>query len=611
MKKTIATLGIAGTLVFGAVGIDLSTASLVTTLDTPVTLNDKIKFGDFPLHTVDIKDNGQIDIKVEGKVYAMTPKSADKETKDLFLDFENSEKSSKIKDVWGKGSNIEVKNTAHSVSKIVSFDETFLKNLPVDQKYVNVSFDLGGDWNVPNGTYTNRFEIEKNIWLEKSQAWDSSFIDDDTNENRIDIELEIKDGVLTKKIPVEWLKNATYPIYTDAVFTFGTKQLADAGPIGTVDAMKIGTDKYATCWSDNADASAEGQCIVGTVSGTVSTFGSVSDFSTDITTVGNNNDMGACAAGDDRWVVVFSDDADADDGTARVASSTGTTINGYGTAFDFNDGVATYSPVCSYISSDKIIVAYSDVISLDVEARSCTINSDYTLTCGTEVTIAAFASTFPLDLSCATLDTDKFVCHYRDGNINQGSSLRAGTVSGTTITLGTAQNITSVNAGGIGTDTLGHSLISPATDQLVTYWQESARTPPRQNLVLGTVSGTTITLGATSTPIIATTTSFATIVSVDSDSAFLMYQQGVTDAATTFLAAIPIELNFGALTFSTSSAETIDTTRDPGSLHAAKIGDCKFVFVWEDDNDTNDLFSIIGDTVGCAAGFFQDIFWFD
>ena len=46
MKKTIATLGITGTLVFGGFVVgDLSTKSLVTTLNSPIKINDVIRLG--------------------------------------------------------------------------------------------------------------------------------------------------------------------------------------------------------------------------------------------------------------------------------------------------------------------------------------------------------------------------------------------------------------------------------------------------------------------------------------------------------------------------------------------------------------------------------------
>ena len=585
MTKWIAAALTTTALVGGGITVeDIATADLVATLNDPITLNEAMKFR-APSHHVEVSDNGLIELVVGGETrYGLMPSRAAEKGKALFLDIESIEKEVTIKDAFGVGSTIILKNTPTSFSKVVSFTEDFLKSVPKDAKYVEVSFDLSG-WNVPDGTYTERSQLQQDVWLEKALAWDSS--DGDPNQNYTDVEFVIENGTLTKRIPIEWLKTAVFPIYTDATFTFGTKELADAGPSGTVDVLNIGTDKAAICWNDNADTSQEGKCLVATVSGTDLTFGSVSDYSAD--TVGAaNSGAGACSAGTDRWVVVFADDADADDGTARIASSTGTTINGYGTALDFFDGASTLAPTCTYVSTDKIVIAYADSVGGDTEVVACTISATYTLSCGA-TEIMRDGANIPSDLSCATLNTDKFICWYRDQSTF--AYLRAGTLSGTTITLGTEQVVTNTD-----NDSFGHTIISPVADKFAVQW--SALT--NRNFALGTLSGTTITLGATTTPIIATSTSFTALLGIDADTATLFYQQGTTDAGTTFTAAIPIELNFSTLTFSTSSAETVDATTDPGSLHAAKIGDCKILFAWEDDNDTNDLFAKVAT---CASSF--------
>lgn len=601
MKKTLATIGAVVVLVAGGIAIeDVATANLVATLNAPITMGEAIKFR-APSHKIEINDNGFIEIVIgdNNKRYGLMPSKAAEKDKKLFLDIESSDQEAKIKEVYGTGSELVIKNTSRSFSKVVSITEAFLKDVPEDAKYVEVSFDLLG-WNVPDGTYNSRIELQKDVWLEKALAWDSSQGDPDNdiaNGNYTDVSITIEKGVLTKRIPVAWLKTAVFPIYTDAVFTFGTKELLNGtGNAGDVVVAKIGTDKAVACWVDASDASAEGRCQIQTVSGTDITFGSPSDYTADAVGA-NNGAAGMCEAGNDRWVVVFADDADADDGTARVASSTGTTINGYGTALDFDDGVATGFPTCTYISTDKVVIAWRDGTNTSAQAAACTIGTDDTLTCGATVTLRDTDNTF-FDISCATLDTDKFICHYRETDSIFSSRLMVGTISGTTITLGTEQGAWGI-VGDTGND-FGGTIIAPGTGQF-TVLHLSGSSPFPHYLALGTVSGTTITIGATTTAIIATSTSFGKLVGIDSDSAFFYFQQGATDAGTTFLAAIPIELNFGSLTFSTSSAETVDTTTDPGSIHAAKIGDCKFAFVWEDDNNTNDIFAIIGDIFNCTA----------
>ena len=586
IKRWIAGIT-ASAAIFGGITIeDIATADLVATLNDPITLNETMKFS-APSHTVEVSDNGLIELVVGGdKRYSIMPSQAHGNSKALFLDIENHENEVAIKEVFGAGSELTIKNTPRSFSKVVSFTEDYLKTIPEGAEYVEVSFDLSG-WNIPDGSYTERIQLQQDVWLEKALAWDSS--EGDPNQNYTDVAFVISGNTLTKKISVEWLNTAVFPIYTDATFTFGTKELADTGPSSYVGTQKIGTDKFVTCWSDTTDTSVEGRCQIASVSGTDLTFGSISNFTADIGA--SSNQMSLCSAGDDRWVVTFQDDADNDDGTARVASSTGTTINGYGTELDFFNTVTTNSMDCAYIATDKIVISYGDSAGSDIEAVACTISATYTLSCGTAQVLQNDASGSQFSTDCTALGTDKFACLW-SAQTSFGR-MAVGTVSGTTITLGTVQNVE-----GAITVTQGKSIISPATNQFAISWLQNGENP---RLALGTVSGTTITLGATTTKVIATTTPAGpSLVQIDADSAFLVIQQGANDAATTFLAAIPIELNFGSLTYSTSTAEQIDASTDIGSWDAINIGNCKFTFIWEDDNDTNDLFATVGDTSGCV-----------
>lgn len=579
----------------------------IVDIATKVTLSDTVEastfFKDIPEHTVDVSSDGKIDIKVSDKTYSLIPKEVKldkqvtpKDTK-APADLTNTTKDATVKDIYGVGTDIKVSNTERSVTKVVSFTETYLATIPKGAEFVEVSFDMVGDWTLPNGIYTSRIEIEPNVWMEKSLAWDSSRGDpqnDIPNGNYTDISIEVLDGVFTKRIPVSWLKTASFPIYTDATFTFGTKALVDTGVVSTQNVVSIGTDKYVQCWIDNADASAEGQCVVATVSGTTATYGSVSDFTADA--ISSFARHGTCAAGTDRWVVTYSDDADLDDGTARVATSTGTTINGYGPEFDFLNGVAISNSECAYVSTDRIIIAYDNNSSAkDITVVACNISATQTLTCGVPVIMVNGSAGASLaGSSCASIGTDKFVC-MTSSDVNFGGVV-VGTISGTsTITLGTEKRVDRINQVNLS----GHNIVSPANDKFVLSY---ARSNNASIMALGTVSGTTITLGATTTVMATSTLNYTLGVDyTDADSGFMWWQEGLLDAGATKFSVIPVEFNFTSRTFSTSTSETINTSTDVASTDAVKIGDCKYVFVWEDNNDTGDLFSVIGDTAGCEA----------
>lgn len=606
MKKTLIALFFgASTLALGGVTLiekDAKPATITNIPEKVETLTDQFNFGDVPPHTSTVDSNGLITIDVGEKKYTIEPlkletdKAEGTKDKSTALNIESIGEDVYIKDAWSATTDIKLTNTKNTFSKVVSFSQDDFKALAADTKFIEVKFEITG-FEIPDGIYTNRVEIQPNVWLEKGKAWDSSpgnEANDIPNQNYTDVEFEVIGNTLIKRIPVEWFKTATFPVYTDATFTFGTKALVDTGVLSSVNVVPIGTDKFVLCWIDNADATGEGQCVVATVSGTTATYGSVSDFTADA--ISSFARHGTCSAGTDRWVVTYPDDADLDDGTARVATSTGTTINGYGPAFDFLDGVAISNSDCVYVSTDRIIIAFdNNSTAKDITVVACNISATQTLTCGVPVIMVNGSGGSSLaGSSCASIGTDKFVC-MTSSDVNFGGVV-VGTISGTsTITLGTEKRVDRTNQVNLS----GHNIVSPATDQFVLSY---ARSNNASIMALGTVSGTTITLGATTTVMATSTLNYTLGVDyTDADSGFMWWQQGLLDAAATKFSAIPIEFNFTSRTFSTSTSETINTSTDVGATDAVKIGDCKFVFVWEDNNDTNDLFSVIGDTAGCEA----------
>ncbi len=607
------TLSLGGVAIGGLVLTDKEANPLtVTNIPEKIdTQSQTINFGDVPPHTTTVDSAGLISIDVGDKRYTIEPlklesdKAEGTKAKSPALKIESDGDDVYIKEAWGATSEIKLTNTREAFSKVVSFSQNDFKSLARGTKYIEVKFEITG-FEVPDGIYSNRIEIQPNVWLEKGKAWDSSPGDeanDIPNQNYTDVEFEVIGNTLIKRIPIEWFNSATFPVYTDAVFTFGTKELANAASSGQLSTHTIGTDKLVMCWPDVSDAAAEGKCQIASVTGTDITYGASLNFVADVGLFTSSSGFASCGIADDLWVVFYLDDADTDDLTARVASSTGTTINGYGTALDISTATSDNIGDCTRVGTSTVVFAYGDSAGSDYQAIACTISATYTLSCGAVVDLQNDAAGSIFGASCVDLDTNKFSCFWTMQN--SFSRMRVGTVSGTTITLGTVKEV--YNSSSVITN--GHNIVSPATNKFLINWNVGAI----NGMALGTVSGTTITLGVTTTPLHSTTTSIHSLTAIDSDSAFWMGQYGATDGINTYLAAIPIELNYGTLTFSSSTPEIVDTTTDPGSLHAAKISDCKFAFAWEDDNDTNDLFAIIGDTAGCVVDSVRDsgIIWFD
>lgn len=602
MKRILATLGIGGTLVLG--GITLTTPdtpsaqpalSQRVSIETHKVPGGQFNFGDVPEYTLDVSETGVMSISTEGKTFSLEPAETKlegkvKDTKSPLIAVSPKTEGVLIDKAWGNGTQIELTSDEKKLSKVVKLGQTYAAN--PKGEYLEISFTLGGDFIVPDGIYTERVEIAENVWLEKGKAWDSSLGDeanDISNQNYTDVQIEIVNGVLIKRIPIEWFKNTIFPVYTDAVFTFGTKELLDSSVRNRVVTYKTNTDSYVTCWSDNTDATTEGRCSASTVSGTDITTGSTVDFVSDMVI----NRFGGCAAGNDRWVVAYTEDLAEDRLYIRVASSTGTTINGFGTAQLATTSTSTI-PTCAYVSTDTIIVA-SGYQGNHFDVLACTINANYTVTCGTTKRFFVSGANERINPSCGIVDTNRFICYH---DINGSLPyLALGSVSGTSITaIATTTNFTTGNSVANGNNLIAEN------NTFSLLWRNTSTN--RIHLMVGTTSASGIGIGSTTTVLTATTTNSTEVFSLitkSSNEALAFMQYGATDAVDTRLVVIPITLNFSTKTFSTSTAEQVDVTTDPGSLHAAKIGDCKFAFVWEDDNDTNDLFGIIGDTTGCET----------
>ena len=87
-------------------------------------------------------------------------------------------------------------------------------------------------------------------------------------------------------------------------------------------------------------------------------------------------------------MVVYNDDGAGDNGFVRVGTTTGNTINGFGTALQFEAADTEY-PGCALINTDKIIIGYVDEGDSNTgKAIACDISTTApteVVTCGTAV----------------------------------------------------------------------------------------------------------------------------------------------------------------------------------------------------------------------------------
>jgi hypothetical protein len=258
---------------------------------------------------------------------------------------------------------------------------------------------------------------------------------------------------------------------------FGSELVFNSGSTNLVFITALGTDKIVVSYRDDGNSS-YGTAIVGTVSGTSISWGSEFVFNT-----ANSADSSITALGTDKIIITYRNSGNSNYGTAIVGTVSGTSIS-WGSPFVFNTAYTSYTSITA-VGTDKIVVSYrNDGNSGQGTARVGTV-SGTSISWGSPVTVSN-AST--ADIYSTAVGTDKIVVAYRnEGNLNYGTA-RVGTVSGTSISWGSALAFNTATTIDISITTLG-------TDKIVFAYRNIGNSG-HGTAKVGTVSGTSISLGS-------------------------------------------------------------------------------------------------------------------
>ena len=496
------------------------------------------------------------------------------------------------KGAFGTDIDVEIEIFNDSFNKTTKINSlAVLGVIPVDAQFLELEFEIKTDYSLPQGIVTKKISLTELSSLQPAGVWDSSI-----DQRSLVVESEIIEIgnklFLMKRIPVDWLKTATFPILTDSTITFGTESQFDSSVVNDTEIETLTDDTFVVCWTDDTDTTEEGKCRVGTVSGTTPTYGTTVQFVSDSGPVGQ---IDVCAIGTDRFAVVYPDDGQLDDGFIRVASTTGTTINGFGTAIEFETGDTEY-PACTEISTDKVFIGYNDEGASDTaKGVVCDIDGDELPACGTPTDVAV-TDFFWEEGHCDTLDTDKFACAYGAGDTNSAFAV-AGTVSGTTITFGTPVEFSATNT----TFAVDIAVMKDSTTDFVTVIHNQ---PENQgNAFACTVSGTAVTCGDFLNFTGTDGGQWPSITEVDATN--FVIGNSASSVANDPGVAYTCEANFSTRVI-TCDAKTQFSSSDTEYTSATLLSTCKVAISFQDEGDAaNDGKMIVGDVTGpasCAVG---------
>ena len=231
----------------------------------------------------------------------------------------------------------------------------------------------------------------------------------------------------------------------------------------------------------NNSSSSRGTAIVGTVSGTSISFGSATVFeSTDSSFISATYD-----STNEKIVIAYRDYANSEYGTAIVGTVSGTSIS-FGTAVVFEAAVIQFTTATFDSNANKVVIAYKDVGNSQYGTAVVGTVSGTSISFGTAVVFESATTVWP----SSTFDSNanKVVIAYRDsGNADSGTAV-VGTVSGTSISFGTPVVFS-------GDSYYFSATFDSNSNKVVIAYRDDGNSA-YGTLINGTVSGTSISFGS-------------------------------------------------------------------------------------------------------------------
>jgi hypothetical protein len=221
-----------------------------------------------------------------------------------------------------------------------------------------------------------------------------------------------------------------------------------------------------------------GRAIVGTVSGTSISFGSDTQFASD--TVDYTNAV--YDSTNDKIVVVYQNASASDYGYYIVGTVSGTSIS-FGTQAAFNSVFSSYLGATYDSTSGAVVVAYGDFTNDQCKVIAGTV-SGTSMTWGSELAHDTVGPAYVNSLAHDPEQNKTFLA-YRRGTTVYGKVL---TVSGTTVTAGTADSLLS-------TSNDFQSVSYHVASQKMVYSTQQSNNEGR--FIVCTISGTTFSKSST------------------------------------------------------------------------------------------------------------------
>ena len=284
---------------------------------------------------------------------------------------------------------------------------------------------------------------------------------------------------------------------TGSAASAGTPVVFEAATTNNIGAaFDPDNNKVVIAYRDDGN-SEYGTAIVGTVNNSDNsiTFGTPTVFES----ARSDHNKVTYDTSNDKIVIAYGDNGNSNKGTAVVGTVSGTSIS-FGSPTIFETGAIDWPSITFDSANNKVVVAYSTTSNSDGKAIVGTVS-------GTSISFGSSATfdTGTMQYIAATYDSNaqKVVIAYAENSGSTGDAI-VGTVSGTSISFGSAATFES---GAIAHASIGYD----STNNKVVILYADNGNSSYGTAIVGTVSGTSISFG-TAAVFEAATTTYTSIV---------------------------------------------------------------------------------------------------
>ena len=305
---------------------------------------------------------------------------------------------------------------------------------------------------------------------------------------------------------------------------------------------------------------------------------------------------GVFDSANNKVIVSYSDSGDSNKGKAVVGTVSGLTIS-FGTPVEFHSGQTYYGGISFDTNAGKCLIVYLDGATNQTEAIVGTV-SGTSISFGTAATVTTNYGAFPA--VAYDSNAQKHLVTYRDDNDSSIGKAKVATISGTSVSFGSEATFEPgrADAGKIAYDANAQKLVVSYYDADNSSYGTSA---------VGTISGTSVSFG---TPVVfrsATTSYLSTSYDVNAQKVVIAYNDGVS----TYLPkAIVGTVSGTSITFGT--ATSLGTVPVNGAPSIAYNPDTqKHTIVWGNQYSPYQIYQVTATVSGTSISATSAILIYD